>query len=121
MLRLKIDSAKAVDTFVTRVAGSGHLFMLECDDGVAGCPGHNYDGEVIPVFSDAAYARRGAACWGSEYRVGECDLETFLHRVLPRLAETGTWLGPNWDPAMAGAEVAPQDLAARIKAVLPRV
>lgn len=115
MLRLKADSQKAVDVFVKRVRASGVLWALDDDGRAARCDAHENARQVIPVFSDAAYARRGAACWGNVYPVFDINLAFFLETALPICIEEGYLIGPNWDAHMAGAEVEAETLLGRLR------
>ncbi len=115
MLRLKADSQKAVDVFVERIVASGTVWALDDDGRVARCDAHESDAQVIPVFSDAAYARRGAACWGDAYPAFDVDLDFFMETALPFCIDEGHLVGPNWDGNMAGAEVDAATLLERIR------
>ncbi len=104
-MRLKADSQEAVSRFVRRVIASRTVWALDDDGQVARCDAHESGAQVIPVFSDAAYARRGAACWGDVCPVFDVTLEFFMETALPFCIENGHFVGPNWDGNMAGAEV----------------
>ena len=117
MLRLQTDSAKAVDVFVERVAAQGTFWLLDDQDYIAFADSNNTpDTLVYPLFSDGALARRGNASWGNAFVPEEVPLAVLLERILPVWIEHGDKVGPNWDAHMAGAEVDPDALRARILA-----
>ena len=121
MLRLQVDSMKAVDTFIKRVVARGRLWVLDNDGFVAGCSSnHAEDCFVFPVFSDAALARRGAACWDDRFPPVDLPLATFTDQLLPLYIKQGSMVGPNWDGYMAGSECDPAELLARIKDALAK-
>ena len=121
MLRLQADSMKAVDTFIRRVVAGGRLWVLDNDGFVAGCSSnHAEDCWVFPVFSDAALARRGAACWKNRFPPVEVPLATFTDKLLPLYITQGDMVGPNWDGYMAGSECDPGEMLTRINDALSK-
>ncbi len=115
MLRLETDNAKAVGTFVESVVASGRVWVLDDAGSVAGCLSNDQNADVFPVFSDAAEANRGAACWEGVFPAVEITLETFTETVLPYSIAHGQLMGPNWDANMAGAEIDAAELLAMIR------
>ncbi|MEM6973204.1 MAG: DUF2750 domain-containing protein [Pseudomonadota bacterium] len=97
----------AVDIFVRRVTAPGTLWILDDDGYIAGCPSlKEPDRWVFPVFSDRAYAQRGA-CWEDAHPPAAVSLSLFVEKILPEVIREGRLIGPNWDGNMAGAEVEP--------------
>ena len=115
MLRLKADSARAVEVFVERAVAAGSVWVLDDEGSVAGCRSNESDNDVFPVFSDGAYARRGAATWEDTFPPVEVSLKAFTENVLPYAIAHGQLMGPNWDGNMAGAEIDAAELLAMIR------
>ena len=118
MLNLTAAAKEQHNRFVERVRASGLVWGLRSADGWAMAPSNDEDedGDVIPFWSDRAYAARCAVDEWAEYEPESIPLEAFLEAWLPGMSEDGTLVGTNWNAQLTGAEVDPMDLREELTA-----
>lgn len=97
--------------FVARVKESGFVWGLKSDDGWAICPSNEYDCNVMPFWSDEAYARRCAIDEWSDYSPTKIEIDSFIDNWLRGMNEDGLLVGTNFNADLAGLEIEPIDLA----------
>lgn len=112
MLNLTAAAKEQHDRFVEHVRASGLVWGLRSAEGWAMAPSNDEDedADVIPFWSDRAYAARCAADEWEEYAPESIPLEAFLEAWLPGMSEEGTLVGTNWNAQLTGAEVDPLEL-----------
>ena len=112
MLNSSIAAKEQHNRFVERVRASGLVWGLQSPDGWAMAPSNDEDedADVIPFWSDRAYAARCAVDEWAVYSPESIPLEAFLEAWLPGMAEEGTLVGTNWNAQLTGTEVDPLDL-----------
>jgi hypothetical protein len=66
--------------------------------------------EVIPFWSDEAYARRAATRDWAEYVPVAISLDVFIDKWLKGMHKDGTLVGTNWDAHNCGEEIEPREL-----------
>src|SRR5262245_50384918 len=108
-MQLRADSQKALERFVRRVAEAQLVWALHGPTGVIPCESQDGDSDVLPFWSDAAYARRAQADF-PETEVISIPLFDFLFRWLPGMKDDGVLAGPNWSAQLAGLELDPDEL-----------
>lgn len=120
-MQLKAETEANHRRFVARVAEGQVVWALEGPDGViafeANADEVEGDVDILPFWSDAAYARR-AAEQVDEAEVTEVALFDFLFRWLPGMADDGVLAGTNWSGDLAGKEVEPLELQDEILAAM---
>jgi hypothetical protein len=104
------------DRFIQRVVASGEVWGLKSSDGWAICDStqHVKDEEaldVMPFWSDHAYAKRAASGEWGEYVPTAIPLDLFIDRWLKGMHEDGTLVGTNWDAHNTGVEIDAVELA----------
>lgn len=97
--------------FVERVKESGVVWGLKAEDGWAICPSNEHDCNVMPFWSDEAYARRCAVKEWSGHTPTAIDIDSFIDHWLRGMHEDGMLVGTNFNADMAGLEVEPIDIA----------
>lgn len=118
-MRLKVDSAAAYDRFINRVIESKVVWFLRDieHDYPMYCPSHCGEINVVPFWSDKAYAKRSKKIVEFKTEVDLIPLTKFLEITIPHLVEYNLLIGPNWDANLAGAEIDPRDLCSRLEKV----
>lgn len=98
--------------FVERVAASGVVWGLRSAEGWVTCAASGAeDGEVMPFWSDRAYAARAAREEWAGYEPTSIALDSFIDPWLQGMHEDGTLVGTNWDANNCGLEVPADQLA----------
>ena len=72
--------------------------------------------EVMPFWSDRAYAQQCAREAWSEYEPTAIPLNEFLDRWLLGMAADNTLVGTNWNAHLIGFETTPQKLKEELEA-----
>jgi Protein of unknown function (DUF2750) len=99
------------DRFVARSLAGGSVWCLDCAEGLLAVTAHNGEQRVIPVWSDAAYARRALIeAPPNGYAVKAIPLQTFLNQTLGNFQCDDALIGPNYTRDMAGVELDPRDM-----------
>lgn len=103
--------------FIERVVDLGVVWGLQSDEGYAMSESNDFeDAEVIPFWSDEAYAKAVAKEGWAHYLPTSMPLAEFLENWLIGMHNDGLLVGTNWDPNMFGKEIEPLDLAIEISA-----
>ena len=103
--------------FIERVVDFGVVWGLQSDEGFAISESNDFeDAEVIPFWSEKAYAKAVAKEAWEYYLPTSMPLAEFLENWLVGMHNDGLLVGTNWDPNMFGKEIEPLDLAIEIAA-----
>jgi hypothetical protein len=116
------DSIERHQHFVQRVLASGVVWGLKGADGwVMSCSTDDdtEDREIIPFWSDRAYASQCAKDDWADYLPTEIPLNEFLDGWLPGMDTDGLLVGTNWTAHLVGHEVEPLELLDEIVAASP--
>ena len=118
MLGLQADSQAAYERFVQRVVESGLVWALHSEEEGWCVSGSNDDEDVdvVPVWSDRAYAAQCARDEWAVYEPTPIPLNEFMEGWLPGMAEAGDLAGTNWNAQLIGREVEPLELLAALEA-----
>ncbi|HUL10912.1 MAG TPA: DUF2750 domain-containing protein [Methylococcaceae bacterium] len=115
MIQLTADLNANYQRFIEHIQESGQVWGLQSPEGWLVVDSAEFeDSEVMPFWSDEAYAR--AHCvgeWESFKPVG-MDLEEFVEDWLAGMDEDGVLVGPNWNADLEGLEVEPSEIAKRL-------
>lgn len=102
-------------SFVERVVELDTVWALQNEEGCAVSNSNEYDDvEVIPFWSDKAYAAACAKEDWKEYRAVSMPLAEFLEDWCVGLHNDDLLVGTNWDANMFGEEANPLALALEI-------
>lgn len=113
-LHLTADLNANYDRFVSKVKTSGVVWGLSLEDGWAICPSTDNDRQVMPFWSDEAYAKRHAVKEWSEYVPTPIDLDSFIAHWLQGMNEDEILVGVDFDAQLAGLEIEPNELASEL-------
>jgi hypothetical protein len=112
MLGSEQDSIDNHRRFIERVAKVRVVWGLKSAKGWAVAPSNDHEGrEVMPFWSDRAYAARAAKDEWAEYEATSIDLDSFIDNWLLGMNKGGLLVGTNWNAHLMGLEVAPVELA----------
>lgn len=98
------------DRFVSRVAASEVVWVLEAPSGCAVCPSNDEERHVLMFWSDRGYASRVKQNHFPDYEPVEISLFDFLFRWLSGMEGDAMLAGTNWNGDLAGLEVEPGEL-----------
>jgi hypothetical protein len=118
MLDLAAAGKERHDRFVQRVVASREVWGLKNDDGwacTASTADSNEDREVMPFWSDRAYAKQCAKDDWSDYEPTSIPLVLFVGEWLPGMAADRCLVGTNWNAQLCGYEIEPLALSKEIK------
>lgn len=121
MLDLAVASKERHERFVQRVAASREVWGLKSADGwacTASTADSTRDKDVMPFWSDQAYAKQCSKGEWSHYEPASIPLGSFLERWLTGMATDGCIVGTNWNAQLCGYEIAPLDLKQEIEKYL---
>jgi len=112
MLQDKSQSEANHRRFVERAVEQGLVWGLRSSEGWAVAPSNEYeDRDVMPFWSDKAYATRAVKDEWSSYSPTEIPLPEFLDRWLKGMSADGVLVGTNWDAHLTGTEIEAAELA----------
>jgi hypothetical protein len=118
MLDLAAAAKERHDRFVQRVVELRQVWGLKSEEGWA-CTASTADGgedrDVMPFWSDRAYAKQCAKDDWSDYEPTPIPLVLFVGEWMPGIAAEGCLVGTNWSAQLCGYEIEPLDLSAEIK------
>jgi hypothetical protein len=101
--------------FVERIVDLDTVWGLQSDEGFATSDSNDFDdAEVIPFWSDKAYANAVAKEGWEHYQPTSMPLSEFLENWLIGMHNDELLVGTNWDQNMFGKEIEPLDLALEI-------
>jgi hypothetical protein len=121
MLGLRQDSVDNHRRFVDRVARSRTVWGLRSSKGWAVAPSNEHDeGEVMPFWSDRAYAARATKDEWAGYVATPIELDSFLDNWLKGMSKDGLLVGTNWDAHLIGLELDPAELARELLEAIGR-
>ena len=104
------------ERFIQRVLASREVWGLKSEDGWAICDSNEETEDeevrdVMPFWSDRAYAQRVATGEWEDYVPTAIPLDLFIDRWLKGMHDEGTLVGTNWDASNSGMEIEPVELA----------
>jgi hypothetical protein len=115
VLQDRATSSDNHERFVRRVATSGTVWGLRGPDGWATCDSVEHeDAEVMPFWSDRAYAQRAARDAWADYVPTPIAFDDFIDKWLKGMHDDGVLAGTNWDTNNCGLELDPRDLARQL-------
>jgi len=115
MLQNRATSEENHERFIRRVLQTQEVWGLRSSQGWAVCKSQEFEGrDVMPFWSDRAYAQRAAKEEWSSYEPTRIALPQFLNAWLQGLTRDNTLVGTNWDAHNCGLEVDPIELARRL-------
>jgi hypothetical protein len=107
-LDLEIASTERHERFVRRVLCTRVVWGLKSDVGWCVSPSNEDEQQqVMPFWSDKAYALQCAKDEWATYRPTEITLDAFLSRWLPGMAKDHLLVGTNWNVNLCGREMEP--------------
>jgi hypothetical protein len=110
-LHLAADLNANYARFLHRVRETGVVWGLKSVQGWAICPSNGHTLDVIPFWSDQAYAKRHCVNEWSSYRPASIPLEEFVGVWLRGMHSDGELVGVKFSAELAGVEVDPLALA----------
>jgi len=127
MFGLEADSHAAYERFIGRVVESRQVWGLKSEEGWCVAPSNTLpdddeeedageEVDVLPFWSDRAYAGQCARDEWADYEPAAIDLDEFMEAWLPGMAQAGERVGTNWNADLIGREVDPMELLAALKA-----
>jgi hypothetical protein len=119
MLQDAMTSIENHERFVRRVVESGVVWGLRSPEGwvvSSSTADDDEDTNVMPFWSDRAYAKRAAQEDWAQYEPTPIPLHEFMKSWLEGMHADGTLVGTNWDAHNCGLEVAPLQLAKDLQA-----
>jgi hypothetical protein len=115
MLQNRATAEENHERFIRRVRDADQVWGLKSTEGWAQCESTEFaDRNVMPFWSDRAYAQRAAREEWAQYEPTPIPLSRFIDAWLKGMSEDGTLVGTNWDAHNCGLEVEPVDLARRL-------
>ncbi len=110
-LHLTAELEENYARFIRRSLEAGSVWVIESGDAYFSCVAHNGDQPIIPLWSDAAYARRALQASGEEgWEVQALPLGRLLGETLGGLQHDDALVGPNYTADMAGLELDPREV-----------
>jgi len=108
---LTINSKRRYEKFIERVSESKIVWGLSSEDSWVVCESNEYeDTDIMPFWSDEAYARQCAINEWSHNKPTPIPLDVFMSNWLYGMNEEGLVVGVNWNAKLIGLEVEPIDL-----------
>jgi hypothetical protein len=108
---LTVEFEENYDRFIRRSLAGGSVWLLQCDEGYLSALSHNGEQSVIPVWSDAAYARRALEQAPSNgFALKAIPLQAFLNQTLGNFQCGDVLMGPNYTRDLAGFELDPREM-----------
>jgi hypothetical protein len=115
MLQDSATSDENYERFIRRVREQQTVWGLKSTEGWAVSPSSESDDrDVMPFWSDRAFAKRAAKDEWSHYEPTAISLHEFGAAWLEGMAQDGFLVGTNWDANNCGFEVEPMELARRL-------
>jgi hypothetical protein len=112
MIKLSSDLNANYQRFIEHIQESGQVWGLQSDEGWVIVDSTEYEEtEVMPFWSEEAYAKEHCVGEWEEFEPVAMDLSEFVEDWLVGMAEDGVLVGPNWNSELEGLEVEPEDIA----------
>lgn len=111
MIQLTADLDANYQRFVENIQESGRVWSLKSADGWVVVDSAEFeDSEVMPFWSEEAYAR--ALCSGewAHFQPEAITFEEFVEDWLAGMDEDGMLVGPNWNAELDGLEIEPIEI-----------
>ena len=99
------------ERFLRRVSETGVVWALKSSQGWAMCPSSDRASNVLPFWSDEAYARRHCVREWTAYSPTPIPLDEFVNSWLHGMHSDKALVGVNFNAGLAGLEVEPLTLA----------
>jgi hypothetical protein len=116
MIDLTVSAQERHDRFIRRVIASGEVWSLKSQDGGwCNAPSNDEEADVMPFWSDRAYAKQCAKDEWQGYEPVAIPLSAFLSRWLTGMSRDGLLVGTNWNAHLIGLEVDPLVLKQEIE------
>lgn len=113
---LTINSERRYEKFIERVSKGKLVWGLTNEEGWCVCESNEYeDTDVMPFWSDEAYARQCAIEGWSNYHPTPIPLEEFMNSWLYGMNEDGLLVGVNWNAKLIGLEIEPAELFSKLE------
>ena len=118
------DTQTSIDNhkrFIKRVVETKIVWGLKSEKGWIVSESNEYENrDVMPFWSDRAYAARAAKDEWAEYEPTSIDLDSFIDNWLKGMHEDDVLVGTNWDAHLCGLEIEAIDLAKELIDVLEK-
>ena len=115
MIKLTSDLDANYQRFIEHILESGQVWGLQSDDGWVVVDSTEFeDSEVMPFWSEEAYAKSHCVGEWDNFRPVAMDLDEFVEEWLVGMAEDGILVGPNWNDDLEGLEVEPDEVALQL-------
>jgi hypothetical protein len=113
-LHLAADLEANYARFIRRVRETKVVWGLRSDRGWAICPSSDRTKNVLPFWSDQAYAKRHCVNEWSSYIPEAIPLGEFVAAWLKGMHSDGALVGVNFNADLAGLEIEPLALAKEV-------
>ena len=111
MIQLTADLDANYQRFVENIQESGEVWSLKSDDGWVVVDSAEYeDSEVMPFWSEEAYAKDLCVGEWAHFKPEAITFEEFIEEWLAGMDEDGVLVGPNWNADLDGLEVEPIEI-----------
>jgi len=117
MIKLTGDLNANYQRFIEDILESGQVWGLQSEEGWVVVDSTEFEeSEVMPFWSDEAYAKNHCVGEWEEFKPVAMDLDEFVEEWLAGMAEDGILVGPNWNDDLEGVEVEPEEVAEKLGA-----
>ena len=111
MIRLTADLDANYQRFVENIQESGQVWSLKSEDGWVVVDSAEFeDSEVMPFWSEEAYARELCVGEWAHFKPERISFEEFVEDWLAGMDEDGILVGPNWNAELDGLEIEPIEI-----------
>lgn len=111
MIQLTGDLNANYQRFVENIQESGQVWSLQTPEGWVIVDSAEYeDTEVMPFWSEEAYAKQHCVGEWEDFRPTAISFEEFVEDWLAGMDEDGVLVGPNWNADLDGLEVEPIEI-----------
>jgi len=115
MIKLTADLKANYQRFIEDILESGQVWGLQSEEGWVVVDSTEFEeSEVMPFWSDEAYAKNHCVGEWADFKPVAMDLEEFVEEWLAGMAEDGILVGPNWNDDLEGEEVEPEEIAEKL-------
>lgn len=111
MIQLTDDLHANYQRFIENIQESGQVWSLQTTDGWVIVDSAEYeDSEVMPFWSEEAYAKQLCVGEWENFKPAAISFEEFVEDWLAGMDEDGVLVGPNWNADLDGLEVEPIEI-----------